>query len=374
MGVILLTRREEDAFSKVDRILISDIGTLLGANMYAKRLRKASEDANKLSREMLHSFIPPKVLAKIEGFWDKSSEQYQARKAAIDEDSEYSPDNSVREKEIIRSNSWYVANTDWSEAQIQEHVSRLKKNELEGKLQMIKKMTRQESLEDVIITTKGLDLDAELSLTSRALYAETVHNVSIIFVDIVGFSRIAMGVAPIKIMNMLSMLFNRFDALCDHHGVMKLETIGDAYLCATNLLEDNADDINVARKAALRALAMAKDMIREASKVKIPVSQNANHEPWVSHSLDDETLQIRVGIHVGDLTCGVLGQRLPKFILCGSSVNMAARMEQTCLPNKIRVTDAFHDLIGDDDVGWLKKERVAIKNMGSRTTYLLEPN
>lgn len=213
MGVILLTRQEEDAFSKVDRILISDIGTLLGANMYAKRLRKTAEDANKLSREMLHSFIPPKVLTKIEGFWDRSSEQYLARKAAIDEDSEYSPENSVRDKEIIRSNSWYVANTDWSEAQIQEHLSRLKKNELDGKLRMLKKMNRSESMEDVIITTEGMDLDAELNLTSRALYAETVRNVSIVFVDIVGFSKIAMDIAPIKIMNMLSVSLGFIDDL-----------------------------------------------------------------------------------------------------------------------------------------------------------------
>jgi len=47
-----------------------------------------------------------------------------------------------------------------------------------------------------------------------------------LFTDIVGFSRIAMGVTPIKVMNMLQNLFNRFDRLCDVHGVMKLETIG----------------------------------------------------------------------------------------------------------------------------------------------------
>jgi class 3 adenylate cyclase len=387
MGVILLSKREEDAFPKGDRILISDIGTLLGANIYAKRLRKASEDANKLSREMLHSFVPPKVLEKIEGFWDSSSEKYKKLKAStnsnsIQEDSEFSPESSVcnkscSEEEITRSNSWFVANTDWSEARIQEHVSRLKQNVLEGKLQMLKKLNRGQSFnnDDVIITTQGLDLDAELNMTSKALYAETVHNVSIIFTDIVGFSRIAMGVTPIKVMNMLQNLFNRFDQLCDVHGVMKLETIGDAYLCATNLLEEDANNVDVARNAAIRALAMAKDMIREARNVHVPFSRKAVHVPWASHAFDDtERLEIRVGIHVGDITCGVLGQRLPKFTICGTTVNLAARMEQTSQPSHIRVTEDFHALIGDNEKGWLGKETIPIKNMGTVDTYLLDPD
>jgi class 3 adenylate cyclase len=176
-------------------------------------------------------------------------------------------------------------------------------------------------------------------------------------------------------MDMLQNLFNRFDELCDVHGVMKLETIGDAYLAATNLLEEDANDINVARKAAVRALAMAKDMIREARKVQIPFSRKAVHVPWASHAFEDvETLEIRVGIHVGDITCGVLGQRLPKFTICGTTVNLAARMEQTSKPSLIRVTEDFHDLIGNEETGWLEKERIAIKNMGSVDTYLLDPN
>ena len=66
------------------------------------------------------------------------------------------------------------------------------------------------------------------------------------------------------------------------------------------------------KDAAIRALAMAKDMISEATEVKIPFSGDTE-KTWASW----DTLQIRVGIHVGDVTCGVLGQRLPKFTTCG---------------------------------------------------------
>jgi class 3 adenylate cyclase len=365
MGVILLSRKEEDAFPKPDRVLISDIATLLGANIYAKRLRKSSEEANKLSREMLHSFVPPKVLEKIEGFWDANSEKYKQLKSSLNKGSSTgSPESSFAEKssieggEMVRSNSWFVANTDWSEVQIQEHLSKQKPG-VRNKLDMLKKLNRGESFAGddntgIIITEKGMDLESELNMTSKALYAENRHNVSIIFTDIVGFSKIAMGVTPIRVMNMLQNLFSRFDKLCDVHGVMKLETIGDAYLAATNLLEENASSKDVARDAAARALAMAKDMVREARNVRIPFSRDAVHLPWTAHSFDEvETLEIRVGIHVGDITCGVLGQRLPKFTICGTTVNLAARKFQQTVAFLLAVAVSFINLSPPSQV-WSK--------------------
>ena len=67
-----------------------------------------------------------------------------------------------------------------------------------------------------------------LTSTSRALYAKLVNNGCIIFMDIVGFSRIALHMKPIEVMDMLQDLFSRFDSLCDTHSVHKLETVGEA--------------------------------------------------------------------------------------------------------------------------------------------------
>ena len=155
------------------------------------------------------------------------------------------------------------------------------------------------------------------------------------------------------------------------------------------------DDGGGVQDAAMRALAMAKDMIIEATEVTVP-SLTYTQESWKNY-----TVQIRVGIHVGDVTCGVLGQRLPKFTTCGkgehsvarffmfvllpyifyscnlnqisSAVNMAARMEQNSQPSCIRVTKDFHDTIGDAEKGWKPKEVIPLKNMGDMETYLLDP-
>ncbi len=65
-GVIVVAVTVEDGFKEHDRILISDIAAMLGANIYAKRMKLAAEKSNKVSREMLHAMIPSKVSAGIQ--------------------------------------------------------------------------------------------------------------------------------------------------------------------------------------------------------------------------------------------------------------------------------------------------------------------
>ena len=40
---------------------------------------------------------------------------------------------------------------------------------------------------------------------------------------------------------MLVRLFDKMDALCDELGIFRVETIGDAYLCAANVLRPQPD-------------------------------------------------------------------------------------------------------------------------------------
>jgi adenylate cyclase len=114
---------------------------------------------------------------------------------------------------------------------------------------------------------------------------------------------------------------------------------------------------------------MAQDMIFASNDVRIPVRSEDKRRCSL------QTLQIRVGIHVGEVTCGVLGERLPKFTVLGHNVNVAARMEQTAEANKIRASEAFRDLLSDTDMDdeWDDYEVVSMKNMGSIGTYTMDP-
>ena len=60
-GCIVTCMEREDGFSEIDQMLVNDVAHMFGASIYAKRLRLAAERSNTVSREMLHSMIPPKV-------------------------------------------------------------------------------------------------------------------------------------------------------------------------------------------------------------------------------------------------------------------------------------------------------------------------
>jgi len=293
---------------------------------------------------MLHSMIPAKVIEKIECFWDVKSEEYWRRRSSVGS---------------TTSQTYFESNTSSLHSSYIERA-----DEMNSKIHFLNEMNRtNHDYDDGIIIDRGY----ELTTTSRALYAEEVNNVCIIFLDIVGFSRMSLELKPIQIMDMLHDLFGRYDNLCDRHGVLKLETVGDAYVCATNLLKERddyspGDEYLHAKDAALNALDMAKDMVRQAQHVIIP------------KSMPIESVQVRVGIHIGEVTCGVLGERLPKFAVFGSAVNLAARMEQTSLPGRIRVSNDFYEMVKDSETEWEgDKKCITVKNMGEIDTFLLNP-
>ena len=60
-GCIVTAMEQQDAFSEIDRMLVNNVAHMLGASIYSKRLRLAAESSNKISREILHSLIPPQV-------------------------------------------------------------------------------------------------------------------------------------------------------------------------------------------------------------------------------------------------------------------------------------------------------------------------
>ena len=347
---------EEDALTKHDQLLVKDIAAILGASIYAKRMQRAIEASNRVSQELLHSFIPPKVLEKIECYWDVESEEYQSL-------GRRSSRGSLASSRHSSMSSFDVENgDDDNDTDIDGKISRRARwHEVKGQLSFVNGI---EAVGDdnigVTIDTSAIDFDR--GGVTQALYAEDFEQVCIVFTDIVGFSKIALDLAPIEVMDMIQALFSRFDELCDFYGVLKLETIGDAYLCSTGLMEEEDNkNSDGGKDAAIRALDMARDMVLAAQEVRVPRSKTG------------ETLQIRVGIHIGPITAGVLGHRMPKFSCFGSAVNMAARMEQTSLPSKIRVTKDFHDLVGDYETGWEGREMIEVKNMGEVVTYLLNP-
>lgn len=181
-----------------------------------------------------------------------------------------------------------------------------------------------------------------------ALIAERFDNVTILFADIVGFTKIASSVKPIELVERLNRIFSMFDRLSHRYQLEKIKTIGDAYMVVGGL--PRARD-NSAQCVANAALAMLQEI--EA------LNQEMNY-----------AIQIRVGINTGSVVAGVIG--LHKFIydLWGDAVNIAARMEASSMPGRIQVSEHTYQYLKGQ---YHLEERgfIEVKGKGNMRTYWL---
>ena len=154
----------------------------------------------------------------------------------------------------------------------------------------------------------------------EAVIADQLSNVTILFSDLVGFTKLSSRLSASDLVGLLNGLFSEFDRLALNLGVEKIKTIGDAYMVVGGLPEPRADH---AHAVADMALAMVEAVERINRDLPIP-------------------LQMRIGIHSGDVVAGVIGTHKFAYDIWGDTVNIASRMESHSLPNRIQVSAATH--------------------------------
>ncbi len=178
--------------------------------------------------------------------------------------------------------------------------------------------------------------------------ADRFEEVSVLFADLVQFTRFSPGLSPERLVAVLNEIFADFDNIADSRGLEKIKTIGDAYMAAAGLPVRAADH-------AFRAAHMALDMIESLSRF---------------NARSGYDLQLRVGIHSGAVVAGVIGRRKFIYDLWGDTVNIASRMESQGVVGRVQVTDATRQQLG---APFRLEERgmIAIKGIGDLHTWLL---
>ena len=85
---------------------------------------------------------------------------------------------------------------------------------------------------------------------------------------------------------------------------------------------------------------------------------------------------MRFGLHSGPCTAGVLKGKNARFQLFGDTINMAARMENSSIPNRVHISKATADLLveaGFSQMVTRRDERVHLKGKGIVDSFFLVP-
>ena len=187
---------------------------------------------------------------------------------------------------------------------------------------------------------------AERLKNSNQTIADGFADVSVMFVDIVNFTRIAEGLNPQQVFSMLNKVFSSFDELAEKFGLEKIKTIGDAYMVAGGLNNQRSDYSDALVDMALEM----RDLLQHDFQV------NQLH------------LEVRIGIGTGPVVAGVVGKKKFIYDLWGDTVNIASRITSEGVPGMIQVDEATYRRL-QKRFDFHEPQTIYLKGKGNMVVY-----
>ncbi|HRI91312.1 adenylate/guanylate cyclase domain-containing protein [Accumulibacter sp.] len=174
----------------------------------------------------------------------------------------------------------------------------------------------QERSERLLLNILPAPIAERLKNSSQPI-ADGFAEVSVMFADIVNFTRVAEGMAPQQVFAMLNKIFSCFDELAEKYGLEKIKTIGDAYMVAGGLNDARSDFSGALAEMALEMCRLLHDDLQ----------------------LNEMRLELRIGIGTGPVVAGVVGKKKFIYDLWGDTVNIASRVTSEGAPGVVQVDE-----------------------------------
>jgi adenylate cyclase len=176
--------------------------------------------------------------------------------------------------------------------------------------------------------------------------------VTILFADFKGFTHLAEAMEPAALIQLLDEYFTKFDELAAAHGMEKLKTIGDAYMCVGGLPETNRTHPIDGCLLGLAMQTFVDQIKRQRDKFRLP------------------SLELRVGVHTGPVMSGIVGKRKFTYDIWGDAVNIASLLETNGAPGRVNVSESTHHRVKELFVTEARGT-IEAKNKGQLAMYFV---
>jgi class 3 adenylate cyclase/sugar phosphate isomerase/epimerase len=195
--------------------------------------------------------------------------------------------------------------------------------------------------------------------------ADTFDCVSVLFMDIVDFTKLSTKVSAQQLVHLLNAIFTAADGVMREYGLEKIKTIGDAYMAVAGAPIVQEDHAQRAANAALKLLDVMQNL-----EVSFPPEYG--DRSWIE-SIPE--IEVRIGLHCGPAAAGVVGENKFLYDLWGDAVNTASRMESHGEAGKIHISEEFKhavETVHAPSLRFIPRGDMEIKGKGMMKTYFLE--
>ena len=177
-----------------------------------------------------------------------------------------------------------------------------------------------------------------------------LENISVMFTDFVGFTKIAQSMSAKELIAELNEIFTAFDHVVDKHFSERIKTIGDAYMCVSGLTSSP-------HSSARNLVGVGEEMLAFLH------TRNMNSEvQW----------KIRIGIASGNCMGGIVGEKKYLFDLFGDAVNTASRMESNSEAGRINIDQNTHLMLkAEQELSFEKRPMLQVKGKGEMQMYFV---
>jgi class 3 adenylate cyclase len=229
------------------------------------------------------------------------------------------------------------------------------------KKQLVDKIPKTNSRLKLELLNKILPFDLDHDYVTVNSYGKGVNRqfdfICVMFMDIVNYTELANRYSGDIVFKLLDKIYNHFDNIIKKYPLLqKIETIGDAYMVVGDIYREKLNHKDVVKSMILLGL----DFIKEIKTIETP---------------DGSNLCIRLGINLGPVNIGILGNEIPRLCVVGNTVNVAARLQSCADPDSIQMSTHVYEQVQEIDFGREivieTKEKVFLKNIGVKVTYII---